>query len=209
MPNHVESTIRIEGDIAALIEAGFLIPYDEEPAEERVIDFNAVIPMAESLNIESGSRSKLGMAALGADPAEFEFLRSCDWYETRYPGCDTPEKLAANLEENNPEALELGRAAIDNIRLHGYPDWYRWSINNWGTKWNAYDATIHRCEDDHAIVTFSTAWSTPDPIFQKLRDMGYEVVGFSIDEGDNKPQVIGNEDAAYNYFYPKVTVEIY
>lgn len=41
--------------------------------------------------------------------------------------------------------------------------WYNWSIENWGTKWNAYEGSI-KIEGDKAIVLFRTAWSVPYPI---------------------------------------------
>jgi hypothetical protein len=42
-------------------------------------------------------------------------------------------------------------------------NWRNWQIENWGTKWNAYDG---KCEviDDKAVITFDTAWSNPYPV---------------------------------------------
>jgi hypothetical protein len=48
----------------------------------------------------------------------------------------------------------------------GYTSWYEWSIDNWGTKWNAYDFVNH---GDH--VKFDTAWATPRPVIEKLSKM--------------------------------------
>lgn len=45
--------------------------------------------------------------------------------------------------------------------------WYRWSINNWGTKWNSYS---HEKINDTTIA-FQTAWSFPDPVMLKLSKM--------------------------------------
>jgi hypothetical protein len=41
--------------------------------------------------------------------------------------------------------------------------WYNWRIQNWGTKWNAYDVDVI---DDEII--FNTAWSTPLPVLLLL-----------------------------------------
>ena len=53
-----------------------------------------------------------------------------------------------------------------------YPDgdWYKWSINNWGTKWNACHCswTPPAEGEPYGILTFDTAWSLPLPIFNKL-----------------------------------------
>lgn len=47
-------------------------------------------------------------------------------------------------------------------------DWYSWSIENWGTKWDAYSDEV--LEDD-TVVRFDTAWSHPYPVIFKLSQM--------------------------------------
>lgn len=42
-------------------------------------------------------------------------------------------------------------------------NWLKWSRENWGTKWNAYDSSIEN-KDDKSILEFDTAWSVPYPI---------------------------------------------
>ncbi len=42
-------------------------------------------------------------------------------------------------------------------------NWYDWSIKNWGTKWNACDSYVDEC-----YISFSTAWSLPEPVIRKL-----------------------------------------
>lgn len=51
-----------------------------------------------------------------------------------------------------------------NVHRFGHNDWYDWSIENWGTKWNAKETFV---VDDHT-VDFETAWSMPAPIFVEL-----------------------------------------
>ena len=47
------------------------------------------------------------------------------------------------------------------------PDWYTWSIEHWGTKWNAYDVDVtDKC------IQFDTAWSCPEPIVKALTKLG-------------------------------------
>ncbi len=41
--------------------------------------------------------------------------------------------------------------------------WYKWSIKNWGTKWNCYEVNV-----DVGYFSFWTAWSFPEPILRKL-----------------------------------------
>lgn len=48
--------------------------------------------------------------------------------------------------------------------------WYWWSVDNWGTKWNACDIGFSK---GNGLIhyEFNTAWSEPDLIFKKLIDI--------------------------------------
>ncbi len=45
-------------------------------------------------------------------------------------------------------------------------DWYKWQVDNWGTKWNSYS---NKREDN--ILEFETAWSPPIPVIDRLAEM--------------------------------------
>jgi hypothetical protein len=88
-----------------------------------------------------------------------------------------------------PEVIRggIGRAQIDGVmqeavfvpdpdsdnplktkpipRPEGAVDWYQWSIEHWGTKWNAYDTAV---SEDERVVRFDTAWSHPWPVIEAL-----------------------------------------
>ncbi len=50
----------------------------------------------------------------------------------------------------------------DLVIKEGKPNnWYVWSLNNWGTKWNSQDAEIVNESDTHVEYCFRTAWSPP------------------------------------------------
>ncbi|MEC0233568.1 hypothetical protein P4H71_04260 [Paenibacillus kribbensis] len=65
------------------------------------------------------------------------------------------------------------------------PAWYQWSLDNWGTKWNAYDIYI-----TENVIRFDTAWSAPGPIFQALYNR-FPDYTFDIKYAD--------EDLGYNF----------
>ena len=44
---------------------------------------------------------------------------------------------------------------------YGHDNWYDWSINNWGTKWDACEPHINHNDIDFFSLTFDTAWSPP------------------------------------------------
>ena len=64
-------------------------------------------------------------------------------------------------------AKELGRKALENERKYGYTDWYDWSIENWGTKWDAYEVD-YKVNKNSIRLNFQTAWATPYPIFEEI-----------------------------------------
>ena len=62
---------------------------------------------------------------------------------------------------------------------YNFPDgknddrWYHWNIQNWGTKWDiTADSVEIELEDSEMLeVSFDTAWSPPEPICKRLREM--------------------------------------
>lgn len=77
--------------------------------------------------------------------------------------------------------------------------WRGWSINNWGTKWNAYDTKTEDHADGTATLQFDTAWSHPFPVIEALsvkcsnhpleveyadEDLGYNLGKYSIINGE-------------------------
>ena len=61
---------------------------------------------------------------------------------------------------------------IFNIALQcGSIDWYDWRINNWGTKWNAYETDVDCDCDGSAELHFYTANHGAIPVIEKLVEM--------------------------------------
>ena len=50
--------------------------------------------------------------------------------------------------------------------------WYHWNINNWGTKWDAYDFCGADVEEEFGTATFefNTAWGPAEGIYQYIVD---------------------------------------
>ncbi len=59
----------------------------------------------------------------------------------------------------------------ENLRLYGAEDWYKWHIDNWGTKWDAKDTIVEQLDDQNFNVRFHTAWSPPIDWFEKIIPM--------------------------------------
>ena len=66
-----------------------------------------------------------------------------------------------------PEHIFRGSLGEKERELYGENNWYDWSVDNWGTKWNAY-----YCERiDDSTIKFFTAWSVPEPIYKNISEM--------------------------------------
>ena len=53
------------------------------------------------------------------------------------------------------------------IKKYGHDNWRDWSIDKWGTKWNAIDSKVF--QDNHILrYSFDTAWDAPRKIFEAL-----------------------------------------
>ena len=53
--------------------------------------------------------------------------------------------------------------------------WYHWNITNWGTKWDACNVEIEYADESQIEIEFDTAWSPPEPICSRLREMFQDV----------------------------------
>ena len=46
--------------------------------------------------------------------------------------------------------------------------WYRWCVDNWGTKWDTWDAEVSLTCPDELVVEFKTAWCPPDKVLKEI-----------------------------------------
>ena len=85
----------------------------------------------------------------------------------------------------------IGQKEEADCKKKGIPTWYEWQTRNWGTKWNAYEGSYEVNSPTVISLQFDTAWAPPLGVFSALRDMGFQVNGSFIDEGDpDEVQVI-------------------
>ena len=48
--------------------------------------------------------------------------------------------------------------------------WYDWRLQNWDTKWDAYDVCVTDDDPENVEITFNTAWSPPEAICSAIRE---------------------------------------
>ena len=48
--------------------------------------------------------------------------------------------------------------------------WYDWRLQNWDTKWDAYDVVVTDDDPESVEIEFNTAWSPPEAICNQIRE---------------------------------------
>lgn len=130
--------------------------------ETKKVSFNKLIPMPEELKNTIAD----GMESLREDLYQF-FQGNIKNMERRFDNSNTeietlPEYANKLVERYSLEEIENTHNFIEK---YGCDNWYDWSIEHWGTKWNAYD-----CEGvpEEGVLTFGTAWNPPEKVIEKL-----------------------------------------
>lgn len=194
MPNHVINKVAIRGDKLelSLCREQIIDAYRyEDEANPRKFSFQTIIPMPESLDIESGSRTVWGMEYVKNGNVPNEWMKK--W-----------------SKEEIDRVAELGKKALENIRKFGYKDWYDWRLAKWGTKWDAYEIDVSE-EESSINLSFQTAWSTPFEAMKELsrqfpnltvyvqyadEDFGYNCGTYLLKGGKTEYQSYGDRDFA-------------
>lgn len=165
MPNHVKNIVKMKG-ITKL--PFFKREKDERTgAEVTLFDFNKIIPMPESLNVTSGSKEDTAIEAVLRKLGQHRF--SGKDYATMSD--EDYAKRRKWMSETEEELQKLGLLYISNKILYGATTWYDWCVDNWDTKWNAYQNE----QPDEDTITFETAWSSPQKVIEKMAQMVAEM----------------------------------
>lgn len=238
MPNYVYTTIELPSveDAQKVWDA---MSSAADGGEIEYFDFNKLIPMPETLDIEDGTvtTDAIAIALFSGEPrfkhAHDVFVQYLDqrgfahadsvwnaylgeaWRNVHTPRVEIREieynglepEMAASIakdfarvgNERKADAKRIAKAEsmIDvyasNLVNYGHVTWFEWCNENWNTKWNACES-----EKSGRFITFSTAWSAPIPVFEKLvsrfadipmdiywyEEQGIEYVGEMTSDGD-------------------------
>lgn len=183
MPNWCLNEIRASEKVLSAI-------YDKEKGQAT---FQNVIPMPESLMVTAGGPQSTAIIyalvkmnkTLRDETLEKLKNNRFDYYKEikQYLGNDEQSKenlqklykynkeYKPDIEEQNlgiKHLKELGNTYISNIINYGYPDWYGWRNDHWGTKWDACDSYG---SPEEGYMSFDTAWCPPEGIVAKLFEM--------------------------------------
>lgn len=92
--------------------------------------------------------------------------------ELKYAKLSDKEASAAKLADAL-QVEEMPPVALTFTAFKPMPkdagDWYNWNCANWGTKWDASDATV-RETNSSLVYDFETAWSPPCPAVAEMSE---------------------------------------
>lgn len=134
MPNHVVNHISLHGDPQKIREILEAIKSDEIGIGS--VDFNKIIPMPKSLDIEAGTRTDRGLKAYRDFIEVYTFGRSADDALKALENIpvESEEVFLRQRTDIRRDEWVLGKTAWHNIRQYGAPTWYDWCVSHWGTK---------------------------------------------------------------------------
>lgn len=197
MPNHCFNEVKAKKEILDEI-------YDYEKGK---ITFNKLIPMPKELenSVSDGSTTikKAMYLYLNGD----KDLLEAKWEANKdaQQKYKTFDKMVEHLFEKYTKEEVI--RSYTCLQKYGTDNWYDWSIEHWGTKWDAYDC---QGSPQEGTLVFFTAWNPPDEIIKALckkypnsdLDWFYEEEGMQLAghcyAGENG-EVINKECAVSNY----------
>jgi len=98
----------------------------------------------------------------------------------------------ATIKHDDKEMIDGIQKVIDEhgeffnyIRPNPAGEWqYDWSVENWGTKWDAEVNEPDRIDDNTIRVNFDSAWSPPISLYEYMvEELGYDVDAYYLEEG--------------------------
>lgn len=173
MPNWTYNEIKINSDKNTIASIK-----DFVKSNDREFDFNKIVPMPASLNVESGSRTDTAIMVFLSDKLTTKPDKKKDKWKLAYEvlhnffSKDWVKELYDRLSKEPPKDIdklyEEGKQYVNNYKAYGAVTWYEWCNANWGTKWNACEVTMDEPSNEEVTYFFDTAWCCPYPVIAEL-----------------------------------------
>lgn len=85
------------------------------------------------------------------------------------------DALEAEMSKKNDEGRFMAQP-FQHLCPNPTGEWqYDWSVQNWGTKWDADIIDWDRTSDNEITIYCNTAWSPPIALYEYLTEQGWEV----------------------------------
>jgi len=97
--------------------------------------------------------------------------------------------LTEIIKSNHPLYSGIAEQALKNQQAYiatGYTNWFDWSVDNWGVKWDASALKVKELSDFNTVIySFDSPWDTPEHFVIELSklypDACFEMVSGSIE----------------------------
>jgi hypothetical protein len=97
-----------------------------------------------------------------------------EWFDFILP-CPEELKNVGDVSFHDKRNEEL-------MAKYGYQDWYSWSLDNWGCKWNC-DAQDWDRDEDTITFWFDSPWGPPIALYEEMENQGFDVEAYYHEEG--------------------------
>ena len=174
MPNHITNRLQIIGSNPEVV-------FDfirSKKNEDDLFDFNLIVPTPEEIEAVGEPSSRVVAAAyeIAKSLAEMSVLKAGH--------LDIQKRYRVE-----PEYYSQLEKAVRAVRKTGFAYWYDWRVQNWDTKWGAYN---FRREGN--FLFFETAWSFPETIIFKLSKLfaahTFKIAWADEDTGHNTGKMV-------------------
>lgn len=184
MPNWCNNRLIVSGDAGKLKD--FLTRSKNKEGE---FTFNGLYPIPESLHITSGSNVSSARDVINAEAGDWSGVdEKLDWtawttnagINLALPLKQKRKAMLSHMKKALSEKdMQEGRQSFENEKLYGCKDWYDWCVKNWGTKWDAGEASIYEHSEEEAEIVFDTAWGPPIE-WVKIVELKYPDLRFEL-----------------------------
>ena len=92
------------------------------------------------------------------------------------------DTVSGSMGEDKRAEHEAQQAA--NVEKYGYPNWYDFCVNEWGTKWDVgADGNPAQDIPGGLMLGFDSAWSPPIGAYEKLTEQGFRIRAMYYEPG--------------------------
>ena len=98
----------------------------------------------------------------------------------------TPEPLCRTIEIGDDYNERVAAQSTANLLEFGYPSWYEWNIEHWGTKWDVGEEmdSVTRIDENTVKLSFDTAWNPPVSFYEHLAaELDFDITAYYLEEG--------------------------
>jgi hypothetical protein len=159
MPNNIKNRIEFKGD--------------SEQIKQLIEKYSTFYPEAENFNFDKSLIMKHTDGSYGWYKKETNEFRKRNTNGNMIVSHGIPEGYSPDMIKaftrfpDFQKVLPMPKAVLADLEAKPSgvsPLWYSWSVDNWGTKWNAYS-----CEkESEMIYLFETAWCSVPKIIEEI-----------------------------------------